>query len=226
MNTSRLFLKKFIIEAVQKLTNNSYVLDAGVGSGIYHSLFSNVNYESTDINFQPNYPLSFISDLGSIPIVNNRYDLIICTQVLEHVTNPQDVINELFRVLKPGGELWLSAPFYFEEHEKPFDYYRFTKFGLTYLFESAGFMIVHLNELEGYYMTLAYQLKHGSKNIPINMESYGGGLIGFLTTPIMIFVKLLLSILSVLFAHLDARYKNTSIGHCKNYTIVGIKPMI
>ncbi|NIP26963.1 MAG: class I SAM-dependent methyltransferase, partial [Phycisphaerae bacterium] len=52
-------------------------------------------------------------DLSSIPIQDNQYDMVICTQVLEHVPEPKAVLAELHRVLKLRGELWLSAPLFF-----------------------------------------------------------------------------------------------------------------
>ncbi len=224
MNTSRINLKKFLSGAAKKSTAEALILDAGAGNGLYKSLFSHTNYSSTDIRIQANNTISFVSDLSSIPIIANHYNLIICTQVLEHVSNPQLVLKELFRVLKPNGELWLSAPFYYEEHEIPQDYYRFTKFGLTHLFETAGFKVSEITPLEGYFMTLAYQLKIASQALPTNPQYYEENLMGFLLPLIMVPIKFLFLLLSALFSKLDIQYRDTSIGHPKNYAIIGIKP--
>ena len=53
-----------------------------------------------------------------------------CNQVLEHVFNPDDFVREIARVLKPGGALLLTVPFVWNEHEQPYDYARYSSFGL------------------------------------------------------------------------------------------------
>ena len=63
-------------------------------------------------------------------------DIVICQAVLEHVTHPQDVIDEMYRILKSGGRLYIYVPFIHGYHAKPGkydDYWRFTKSGLTHL---------------------------------------------------------------------------------------------
>ena len=77
-----------------------------------------------------------------IPLADGCFDTVLCTQVLEHVPEPGLVIMECARVLRPGGVLILTAPQYWEEHEEPHDYYRFTEHGMAYLLERARLQIV------------------------------------------------------------------------------------
>jgi ubiquinone/menaquinone biosynthesis C-methylase UbiE len=72
-------------------------------------------------------------------------DAVLSTQVLEHVADPLSVLAEFFRVLKPDGRLWLTAPFVWYLHEEPYDYYRFTSHGLRFLLERAGFIEIEVN---------------------------------------------------------------------------------
>ena len=224
MNTSRIYLKQFLEKAARAAGREMYVLDAGAGSGQYEALFDSSYYISTDIHPGPSGNLAFASDLHSIPIAPASFDLIVCSQVLEHVRGPELVLDEFFRILKPGGSLYLSTPFFFEEHEAPNDYYRYTQFGLRYLFEKAGFEIESIDWLEGYYMTLAYQLKTASRVLPLRPSAYGSGITGIILTPLMIPVRFLFAALSALFSKLDQRKKNTAVGYAKNYTVIAKKP--
>ena len=76
-------------------------------------------------------------------------DSIISIDVLEHVPNPDKFIAEMYRVLKPGGNIILSTPFFFYLHEEPNDYFRFSKYGLEILFLRNGFSIIEVTPIAG-----------------------------------------------------------------------------
>ena len=73
----------------------------------------------------------YVCDLAAIPVDDARFDHVRLTQVLEHLPEPATVLAELRRVLKPGGTLWLTAPLFYAEHERPYDFFRYTPFGLA-----------------------------------------------------------------------------------------------
>jgi len=75
----------------------------------------------------------------SIPVPEGRFDTIICIQVLDDVPDPQPVVDEFFRILRPGGSLYLTAPMSGRLHNEPYHYFQFTKYGLDLLFRRAGF---------------------------------------------------------------------------------------
>jgi SAM-dependent methyltransferase len=82
---------------------------------------------------------------------------VLCTEVLEHLPEPQKAVDEIFRVLKPGGTLLLTTRFLFPIHDAPHDYFRFTKYGLRYLLR--GFEILKLEEETDSVGTLAVLLQ-------------------------------------------------------------------
>ncbi|WP_082826236.1 class I SAM-dependent methyltransferase [Croceicoccus estronivorus] len=119
------------------------VLDAGSGRGAWSGIITrNAIRESLDIAPKANEQVTWLADITDMPQVpTERYDATICHQVLEHVPNPSAAICELFRTLKKGGTLVISAPHLSRQHELPHDYFRFTPRGLESLLRNAGFEI-------------------------------------------------------------------------------------
>lgn len=226
VNSSRVYLEEFLRAAATSCREGSLVLDAGSGEGFYQSLFNHSNYHATDfLRVEKSYgKVTYISDLAHLPIRETSYDCVLCTQVLEHLPEPQAVLAELFRVLKPGGELWLTAPLFYQEHEIPYDFYRYTQYGFHHLLEGAGFQVLELAWLEGYYGTLAYQFESAARNLPLHAADFGGGVTGWLSVCLALLLKPVLFFLSLLFSRLDLRHKYTSGGLCKNYALRATRP--
>ena len=72
-------------------------------------------------------------DVNNLKFDKNHFDIIFIFEVLEHLPNPQNAIDEIHKVLKKSGKIFLSTPFILEIHGAPNDYYRFTSHGLRYL---------------------------------------------------------------------------------------------
>jgi len=226
-NSSRQYLEEFLAAAATSVQPGEKVLDAGAGDCKYKTLFAGMDYMATDF-LQVDKPydlasLDIVSDLRNMAVADATYDVVICSQVLEHLPEPEQVLHELHRVLKPGGRLWLSTPLFFEEHEVPHDYFRYTRYGLQYLLEKSGFDILRLEWLEGYYGTIAYQMKTMALSLPTTIGGYGGGYFGYIILPIMLLLKGIFGGLTIFFTRLDLHYKNTDDGHCKNYAVVATK---
>lgn len=200
------------------------VLDAGAGDGRYAELFRASEYESADFcQVAKAYAnVTYVCDLGAIPVEAARYDLVLCTQVLEHVPEPGQVLAELFRVLKPRGQLWLTVPFFYEEHETPYDFYRYTQYGLRYVVERAGFQIARLEWLEGYAATAAYQLGLAARSLRRLPRKPGLRAALGRVLPKAVLPPLLQACAAGL-ARLEGRGKYTSSGICKNYALVATK---
>lgn len=131
--------ESFIIKVSKTLENNNdLVLDLGAGERKYekhfHDNYITLDYPTDTNDRNLNRKNSAIYGDGlCLPFKNDTFSLIISTCVLEHVNQPQKLINEAKRVLKNGGLFLLTAPQCNRHHEAPHDYYRFTKFGLNFM---------------------------------------------------------------------------------------------
>jgi SAM-dependent methyltransferase len=154
----------FVEESCEAISAGSLVLDAGAGEGQYRRYLPHARYIGVDLavgDVQWNYSgLDAVSDLARLPFEANTFDAVLCTQVLEHVREPQQVLCEISRALKPGGRLYLSTPQSSHQHQKPYDYYRYTSFGLRYLLERAGLAVEVIKPMGGYFWYLSFQLRN------------------------------------------------------------------
>lgn len=100
------------------------------------------------------------SDAYRIPVPDASFDTALCTSVLEHLEEPAKAIAECHRLLRPGGHAIYSVPFIWHVHEAPRDFYRYSPFGLRYLFEQAGFEVVELQPLSGFWVTFGQLLTY------------------------------------------------------------------
>lgn len=100
-----------------------------------------------------------IGDAHLLPLDNACVDTLICTEVLEHVADPNQVVAELIRVLRPGGHLILSVPFLVPIHGDPFDFQRFTEQGLRRLLNTHDFQIVSFQAMGLFFTVLIDMLR-------------------------------------------------------------------
>tara|TARA_Y100000996_G_scaffold406607_1_gene383150 strand:- start:2258 stop:2977 length:720 start_codon:yes stop_codon:yes gene_type:complete len=94
----------------------------------------------------------------NIPSDDASFDSAICTAVLEHLEEPELALQECYRILKKNSYVIYTVPFIWHLHEEPRDFYRYSKYGLRYLFEKTGFEIVELNALSGFWVTFGQLL--------------------------------------------------------------------
>lgn len=146
---SQVSLKKIMIEQSKIVTGS--LLDIGCGSKPYESLFKVNEYFSVD--YAGNSNADVIGDGMKLPIKSGIFDTVISNEVLEHVPNPQCLMNEAYRVLKPGGTLILTTPQTWGLHHEPYDFYRYTKYGLQHLSETAGFEVINIFPTTGFIST-------------------------------------------------------------------------
>jgi SAM-dependent methyltransferase len=105
--------------------------------------------------------LDAIADLQSLPFRDATFDTALNIVTLEHVRDPARVICELYRTLRSAGRVLLIVPHEWEVHQHPHDYYRYTRYGVTHLLESAGFTDIAIEPVGGYFRLLARRLLNG-----------------------------------------------------------------
>lgn len=133
------------------------LIDIGCGAKPYKNLLAPFVIEHVGVDQEGTmHDRSKIELFGTayqIPVEGQSFDSAICTAVLEHLEEPELALRECYRVLKPGGVAIYSVPFIWHLHEEPRDFYRFSKYGLKYLFEKVGFEIMELKALSGFWVT-------------------------------------------------------------------------
>jgi SAM-dependent methyltransferase len=144
------------------IANRDYVggtvLDFGCGSKPYESLFSVEKYVGVDMALEDSdYDGSradYFYDGKTLPFEDEVFDTIFTTEVFEHVFNLDEIVTELARVLKQDGKLVVTTPFVWVEHLVPYDFARYTTFGLRHILEKHGFEIIVLEKSSTYVETI------------------------------------------------------------------------
>jgi len=143
------FIRKGLHVAIKKLAGElkGDVLDFGCGNKPYRSLFTQCrSYTGMDIeksgHGHENEQIDVFYDGHKFPFPENHFDGVFASEVVEHVFNLEEILSEIKRVLKPGGKFLFTCPFVWPEHEVPYDFARYTSFGIQSLLEKNGFRIV------------------------------------------------------------------------------------
>lgn len=169
--------RKGLSEKIKALSGeiNGRILDVGCGTKPYLSFFNYREYIGLEFNTgidSEKKEADYYYDGKTFPFENESFDSIICSQVLEHIFEPKEFLNEINRVLKPNGKILLTIPFVWDEHEQPFDFARYSSYGLIYLFEQSGFKVLKQDKsisniavifqlLSGYF----YKISHRKKTL-------------------------------------------------------------
>ena len=140
------------------------LLDIGCGKKPYADLTAQYVSTHVGLDYEDSpHGTSSIDLFGTayeIPVEDADFDTVLCTDVLEHLEDPNAALAETYRVLQHGGHAIYSVPLFWHLHEEPRDFYRFTKYGLQYLFEKAGLEIVEIRALSGFCVTFGQELTY------------------------------------------------------------------
>jgi SAM-dependent methyltransferase len=136
---------------------NGRLIDIGCGSKPYRQLLApfvddHIGLDHTDSPHGLGAG-DLVGTAYAIPAPSGSFDCALSTAVLEHLEEPADAIRECHRVLRSGAHAVFTAPLIWHIHEEPRDFYRYTEYGLRYLFEKAGFEVVEVIPLSGFWVT-------------------------------------------------------------------------
>ena len=115
------------------------VLDLGCGHPPYRDYAGKWRI---GVDLRANDGVDVVANAYYLPFRNNSIDSVICSELLEHLANPHDAVEEIGRVLTPGGKIFLTTRFCYPLHGEPEDYYRFTEFGLRHLFSKFKILLL------------------------------------------------------------------------------------
>lgn len=147
-----------------KRENLENILDLGCGVKPYESLFPLAKrYVGFDI--VPGPEVDIVGKNWDLPFQDNEFDALLTTQVLEHTAHIPETVSEMRRVVKKDGLIFVSAPLTYPEHEPPYDYFRFTRYGLREIFRE--FEVVSITSSGGFLNTICKLL-----NVFVNYFPY------------------------------------------------------
>lgn len=167
------------------------VLDFGCGSKPYEGLFVQCeSYVGVDLaksgHNHNDSKVDVFWDGKTLPFGDNYFDACVSFEVFEHVFNPEAVLAELKRVLKPGGFLLITTPFVYGEHEVPFDFVRYTSYGLRHLLTEAGFQVEAVEKLGDENLAIGQLLVDYVSNRVPRVKYLGFVLKAIFTAPVII----------------------------------------
>lgn len=218
----------WVKEQIKKIPKGQTIIDVGAGEGRYRKYCGHLKYMSQDFNQYSGEgdgiglqtgrwdtaKIDIISDITSIPVKNSSYDNVLCTEVLEHVPNPHQAIEEISRILKRKGKLILTAPFCSQTHFSP--YFFMTGFSPNWYREvltNNGFKITKMQANGNYFDYICQELirlpRVADKYSLLNKLSY---LLYIFTIPLVI-----------IFSIISKLSKGSEKQLCFGWQIVAIK---
>ena len=208
--------EKFIIK-YSKFFKGSAV-DLGSGSSPYKKfiLTKVLNYTSVDwSNCLHDNKFDIVADLNlALPIKDNSFDTILSFSTLEHLSEPQLHLKEAYRICKKNGVIFIQIPFNWQLHEQPYDYFRYTEFGIKKLLQNAGFKGIKVEAQCGLFTTLALKLNYFLTRF-IKGPELLKGFVFFIFRPIWITTQTLAPILD----NLDRNWTTET----SFYSVIGFK---
>lgn len=139
---------KNYFELIQEYAKGD-LLDLGCGNVSLYQMYKPFTKNIICADWPNSYHNSLFLDFQinlnrPLPVKDNRFDTILLTDVLEHILNPDLLLKEMTRILKPGGKMIITVPFFHLLHEEPYDYFRYTEFRLKMFCEENGLKVLKL----------------------------------------------------------------------------------
>lgn len=157
----RYFVDEFYFREIEKIRAGATILDMGGKRKNKRGFFDiskynlEVKYANLDVKTEPDY----YCDISKIPVDDNTFDGVILSEVLEHIIEPEVVLKEANRVLRPGGKILICVPLMYHIHADPYDFWRFSDTCLHAMLTNTGFLDVTIEKQGLFFSVLVYMLK-------------------------------------------------------------------
>lgn len=204
------------------------LLDVGAGEGIYREYCQHLEYVSQDFcqydgqgdsaglqnQVWDTSRIDIVSDIADMPVEDDSFDYILCTEVFEHIKYPVDALKEFIRILKPGGKVIITAPFCSLTHMSPYHMYSgFNRYWYQEVMKDIGFGDIRVESNGDWYE----YMKQEVKRLPFMAKRYGHSGVSFL------YKGLMLPMLIVL-GFLQKRSDPNDELQCFGYHVTATKP--
>ncbi len=148
------FIRRGLVNGIRKYSKqlDGNLLDFGCGSKPYKKFFNVEKYYGVDIidrghpHEQELEEIDVYYDGKRLPFKDEAFDSLFSSEVFEHIFNLEDILNELRRVLKKEGRALFTVPFVWDEHEIPYDFGRYSSYGIKHLLEKNGFKVIRFGK--------------------------------------------------------------------------------
>lgn len=157
----RYFVDSFFTREIQQLHRGSSILDLGGTSVGKRGVFNIEDYGHRVIyaNISSRKKPTILADAAALPFRENSFDVIVCSEVLEHVYDYRSLLEEALRVLKPQGLLLATVPFMYPQHPDPMDYFRYTEQFFVSHLTSLGYGPVATEKQGGFWSVLVDMIR-------------------------------------------------------------------
>ena len=216
----------WVVNQLENLPKGSKILDAGAGELRFKPYCSHLNYVAQDFaqydgggdsaglqtGTWDNSKLDIVSDITRIPVDDQSFDAILCSEVFEHIPNALEAVREFSRILKPNGILLITAPFCSLTHFAPYHFGGLNRYWYKHHLPELGLTITELTSNGSWFAFIAQELRR-SRFVG---RMYSSALLGLITRIAAIPLIVLLTLL--------ARYDRGSEELlCFGYMIKAIK---
>lgn len=146
-----------------------HIYDLGCGEMPYRDWFLRFADRYTGVDWSGTLhelKADIVADLNEpLPIQEKVADTVVSLSVMEHLREPQTMLNEAYRILRPDGAMIMQVPFMWWVHEAPYDFYRFTRYGLQYMFQKAGFVDIQVLPQTGFWVMWILKFNYQSTRL-------------------------------------------------------------
>ena len=137
---------EYIEKKLQNVNKSALLFDIGAGTQPFAELLGHFNTYTVDFN--PYKGIDVVTDLNNpLPVRDSVVDIVVMSNLIEHIPEPLALLKESKRILKPGGTLILTVPFLIKIHQEPYDFFRYTEFMLQRLFNHSGFQNIEITKI-------------------------------------------------------------------------------